>query len=194
MTDTDRSPHQAAEQVYSQSRPESCVKFQSKIMRKTQHKHHPLSLHPAVRTSAMVLIVTCMYFLSAVVGYASCSGQSTVRLSDVAPNSFGTFNFKELEEVVYDIEILKVPVPELATDLDSTLDIEDSGGITDGDAKQTVVDIPSNGESEEQSDKTLTVDDNRITHSEVLDWTGDTGVFVGNLDCALKCVCGLYYL
>lgn len=178
MTDTGRSPHQAAEQVYSQSDPESCVKLQSKIMCKTQHKHHPLPLYPAVRTSAMVLIVICLYFLSAVVGYASCSSQSTVHPSDVAPNSFGTFNFKELEEV-YDIEILKVPVPEPATDLDSTLSIKDSGGDTDGDAEQTVVDLLSDGESEEQSDKTLTVDDNRITHSEVLDWTGDTRVFMG---------------
>ena len=120
-----------------------------------------------------------MYFLSAVVGYASCSSQSTVHPSDVAPNSFGTFNFKELEEVVYDIEILKVPVPEPATDLDSTLSIKDSIGVTDGDAEQTVVDLPSDGESEEQTDKTLTVDDSRITHSEVRDWTRDGRVFMG---------------
>lgn len=170
MTDTDRSPHQAAEQ---EPRPESCIK--QKMMCKTQHSHHPLPLNPVVRTSAVLLIVTCMYFLSAVVSYGSCSSHpSTVHLSDVAPNSFGAFNLKEIEEVVYDIEILKVPIPEPAMDLEhGTLDVKDSGGVRadgDTDQSQTVVDLPSDGESKEESEKTMTVDDNRMTHSEVLEF------------------------
>jgi hypothetical protein len=123
-----------------------------------------------------------MYLLSAMVGYASSSsGQSTtIRPADVAPNSFGTFNFRELEEVIYDIEILKVPVPEPATNLGSTLDVEDSDGVhttDDGNAGQTVVDL--HDESEDRSDKTKTVNDNRRTHSEVLDWIRDTRVLWG---------------
>lgn len=118
-----------------------------------------------------------MYFLSAMVDYASCS---TIRPSDVAPDSFGTFNFRELEEVIYDIEILKVPIPEPVTDLDSALNVKDSGKVhVDGDAEETVVDLPSDqsdGESEEQSDKTMTVDDSRPAQSEVFDWTRDTQV------------------
>lgn len=169
MSDTDRSPQQASDADFcSQSRPESCVKVQSKIMCKTQHKLHPLPLHPALRTSAIVLIVTC-----AVVGYGSCSSWSTVRPSDVAPNSFGTFNFQELEEVVYDIEILKVPVPEpppVDVAIDSTLDSKDSGGVADGDAERTAVDLPPSVgiESDERSEKTTAVDDSGMTHSEVL--------------------------
>ena len=167
MIDADSSPHQAVEQVYSQSRPETCVRFQSRATHRTQSHYHPLTIHSALGTSVMVLLVICMYFLSAVVGYASCSSQSTVtvRPSDVAPNSFGMFNYKELEEVVYDIEILKVPVPEPLTDLDSTLNNKDGGGI-DSDVE---LDLPSGGENEELSDKTTTVDDIKITHSEVLD-------------------------
>ena len=110
------------------------------------------------------------------VDYASCS---TIRPSDVAPNSFGTFNFRELEEVIYDIEILKVPIPEPVTGLDSALNVKDSGKVHVGDAKETVVDLPSDqsdGESEEQSDKTMTVDDSRPAQSEVFDWTRDTQV------------------
>ena len=179
MTDIDRSPFQAEEQICSQSRPERHVQIQSKVMCKAQHKHHPLRLHHAVnRTSAMALTVTCMYFLIAMVDYASCN---TIHPSDVAPNSFGTFNFRELEEVIYDIEILKVPVPEPVTDLDGTLNTFKDGGVhADGDADgDTVIDLPSDpsdSESEEPNDKSMTVDDKRITHPEELDWTRDTQV------------------
>lgn len=172
MTDADRSPHQAAEQVNSQSRPETFVRFQSRATHRTQGHYHPPTIHSPLGTSAMVLLLTYMYFLSAVVGYASCDSQSTatVRPSDVAPNSFGMFNLKELDEVVYDIEILKVPVPEPQTDLDSTLNVKGSDGGIDGDDEQAVlVDLPTGDESEEpqQSDKITTADDIKITLSEV---------------------------
>ena len=169
MTDTDRGLHQAAEQIFSLCRPETCVKLQSRTTYRAQHHCHSIPLHSAVRTSAMVFIVTCMYFLSPVVGYASCSQSHTVRPADVAPNSFGTFNFKELEEIVYDIEILKVPVPEPLTDLDGVHNInkdsdEGNGG---GDVEPSIV-PGGGGESEEQSDETEKADDIKTTHSEVL--------------------------
>ena len=100
----------------------------------------------------MVLTVTGVYLLSAIVGYVSCS-QSAILPSDVAPNSFGTFDFDELKDIIYDIEILKVPIPEPVegfggTNEDIIKDLDGGTGVED--VEQTMV-PPVGGDSKENT-------------------------------------------
>ena len=139
---TDRPPHR----LELQSR----VRFQSRAFQIRQSR--AVLLHSAIRTSAMVVVV-CVYLLSVVVDFASCSSVS-VQPSDVAQASLGTFNFKELDEIVYDIEILKVPIPEPSRDL---------GVHSEGDRS-----LSNGDESISLDDETNKPDDINTNHSEVL--------------------------
>lgn len=109
------------------------------------------------------ITVFCVYLLSTVVDIASCSTATTYRSSsvqaeDVSPTSFGTFNFRELEEVVYDIEILKVPVPEPA-------DCEDSDAVNEeGDGVERMEEEGKNQEANVETKKPV---DAKASHLEV---------------------------
>lgn len=107
--------------------------------------------------------VVCAYLLGTVVDIGTCSAATTyrsVQAKDVSPTSFGTFNFKELEEIVYDIQILKVPVPE-------PVDREDSHAVhNEGDDGGEI--MKAEGKNQESNVETEKPDDVKASHLEVL--------------------------
>ena len=123
-------------------------------------------LHSSIRTSGMVSItVVCVYFiiLSTVIDIASRTASATmyssVQAKDVSPTSFGTFNVRELEEIVYDIEILKVPVPEPGDreDLDAAHEEGEDG----------VERMEEESKNQESNVETEKPDDAKASHLEV---------------------------
>ena len=142
---------QGLRQVHFQSHPRICVRIQSKAT----------SLHSAIRSSALALLIVFVYSLSTAVDLASCSpitAYGAIEAKDVAPTSFGTFNFRELEEIVYDIEILKVPVPEPS-------DHEGLGAQEDGDRLEGMEGKESSEEL--MSGKAEKLDEAKSSHTEV---------------------------
>ena len=107
--------HHSLEQAKFQSRPKIRLRHQSQA----PPKWRPGSLHSAVTgTSEMAFFninilasVLFLCVLGVLSDVASCSSVS-VQPSDVSPTSFGTFDLKELDEIVYNVEILSVPIPE----------------------------------------------------------------------------------
>ena len=102
-----------------------------RVQTRTMSRLSPGGLIPsAVKTSALILTVS-LYLLS---DLANCSSAS-VQASDVAQATLGTYNLKELEEVVYSIEIRSVPLPEpsvLAVGADSKTEAKSASDYKEG--------------------------------------------------------------
>ena len=111
----ERTPHHRSnlEQVHPQSRMNACARLQASC---------PVVV--SSRTSSTVAVyfyvVVSVCLWSVLVELASCASAS-VQASDVSPTSFGTFNLREIEEVVYNVEIHTVPVPETLTTTEESL-------------------------------------------------------------------------
>ena len=85
--------------------PEVCAEMQSRTTRRSSAGVSTL------KTPAFLSLTVFLYLLSVAVDFASCSSVS-VQASDVAQASLGTYNLKEVDEIVYNVEIGSVPLPE----------------------------------------------------------------------------------
>lgn len=53
-----------------------------------------------------------LIFLFLTVLLLSSAFSSVIDLPEVHPTQFGSFNFTELEDIIYDVQLLRIPIPE----------------------------------------------------------------------------------
>lgn len=63
---------------------------------------------------------------------------SVIHLPDVNPTQLGSFNFSELEEIVYDVKLLRVPIPERSVSISKAVD--SSSESFDGGVRERLTD------------------------------------------------------